>query len=72
MNRRFREVLTGAIVYFTIAAICYPSPAAAYVDPGSGSVIVTAILGAIGAVSYTFRKYLYRAKNFLNRRDKDK
>lgn len=70
MNKPRREVLEGAFVYFAIAAIACPTPALAYVDPGSGSVIVTAILGAIGAVGYTFRKYFYKAKKLLGSRDK--
>ena len=34
----------------------------AYVDPGSGSVIVTTVLGFIAAISYTFRKTFYNLK----------
>lgn len=37
----------------------------AYVDPGSGSVIVTTILGLIAAVGYTFRKAFYKFKRKL-------
>lgn len=35
----------------------------AYVDPGSGSALITAILGIIAAVSYSFRKWFYALKN---------
>ncbi len=42
-----------------------PSTAYAYVDPGSGSMIVTTILGLIAAVGYTFRKYFYRLKRYI-------
>jgi hypothetical protein len=45
-----------------------PAPAHAYVDPGTGSVITTAILGLFAAVAYTFRKYMYRIKDFLSGR----
>ncbi len=37
----------------------------AYIDPGSGSVIVTTVLGLIAAVGYTFRKYYFKLKNYL-------
>lgn len=54
---------------FVIIAICAVfgviEPAHAYVDPGSGSVIVTTILGVIGAIGYTLRKYLYRLKRLV-------
>ncbi len=42
-----------------------PGTALAYVDPGSGSVIVTTVLGLIAAVGYTCRKYFYKAKRKL-------
>lgn len=55
------------------AALLHAETAYAYIDPGSGSAIITAILGAIGAVGYTFRKYYYKIKNlFRKNADKDK
>jgi len=39
----------------------------AYVDPGSGSAIVTAILGGIAAVTYTLRKQFYKIKNLFKK-----
>lgn len=52
-------------------SLTYPTLAHAYVDPGSGSVIVTAILGAIGAVGYTFRKYFYRLRRLFSRKENE-
>ena len=43
----------------------FPSLAFAYVDPGSGSVIVTTILGLIAAIGYTFRKYYYKIRRMI-------
>ena len=40
-----------------------------YVDPGSGSVIVTAILGFLAAIGYTFRKYYYKIKNLFSKKN---
>lgn len=45
-----------------ISNLLLPSTAFAYVDPGSGSVIVTTILGLIAAIGYTLRKYFYKIK----------
>jgi hypothetical protein len=45
-----------------ISVLLAPTPAYAYVDPGSGSVIVTTVLGFISAIAYTFRKYFYTLK----------
>jgi hypothetical protein len=44
------------------------SPAYAYIDPGTGSVITTTILGFLGAVAYTVRKYFYRIGDFFSGR----
>lgn len=44
------------------------SPAYAYIDPGTGSVITTTILGFLGAVAYTTRKYFYRIGDFFSGR----
>ena len=48
-----------------LLVLVLPAPAHAYVDPGTGSVITTAILGLFAAVAYTFRKYMYRIKDYL-------
>jgi len=48
-----------------ISNLFLPTIAYAYVDPGSGSVIVTTILGLIAAISYTFRKYFYKIKRLI-------
>ena len=49
-----------------ISNVFFPSTALAYVDPGSGSVIVTTVLGLIAAVSYIFRKYFYKIKKMFD------
>ena len=49
-----------------ISNLFFPSIAFAYVDPGSGSVIVTTILGLIAAIGYTFRKYFYKIKRMAS------
>ena len=56
--------------YAILFAICVSltSPAYAYIDPGTGSVITTTILGFLGAVAYTARKYFYRIGDFFSGR----
>ena len=51
---------------YLISYLFFPSIAFAYVDPGSGSVIVTTILGLIAAIGYTFRKYFYKLKRMIS------
>jgi len=50
------------LLFGLIALAMYPQTAYAYVDPGSGSVIVTAILGLFAAIGYTVRKQFYKIK----------
>lgn len=41
----------------------------AYIDPGSGSVLMSAILGFTAAIAYTARKYFYKLKNIFSKSD---
>ena len=41
------------------------SQAHAYIDPGTGSVVTTAIIGFFAAIAYTGRKYFYRLKDAI-------
>jgi len=75
MNNRNKSHLRIPLYfkYVLIWILIEPSVAYAYIDPGSGSVIGTAILGFIAAISYTFRKYFYKLKRkiFGNKREVD-
>lgn len=50
---------------YVLLALLVPNLAFAYVDPGSGSVIVTTILGLIAAIGYTVRKNFYKIKRMI-------
>ena len=66
-----RFFLAGRRAALILAAAMMLAPGAhAYIDPGSGSAIITAILGAIGAVGYAARKYYYKVKNLFVKSDK--
>lgn len=41
-------------------------PAHAYLDPGTGSLIIQGIIGAIAAIGVTSRLYWYRIKAYFN------
>ncbi|ODA68682.1 hypothetical protein A7A08_00514 [Methyloligella halotolerans] len=55
------HVLGMSAVFFG----CMIAPAYAYIDPGSGSVLTTAIIGFFAAIAYTCRKYFYRLKSVV-------
>ena len=43
--------------------LIYSANAYAYIDPGSGSALITAILGFFAAIVYSFKKFFYNLKN---------
>ena len=67
MNNRKGMIasLLFAVQVLLISNLVFPGTAYAYVDPGSGGVIVTTILGFIAAIGYTFRKYFYKIKRMF-------
>ena len=42
----------------------------AYIDPGTGGIILQAIIGAIAATSLTIKIYWQKIKDFLKKRSK--
>ena len=60
-----RSHISMVVQVLLISNLLLPSTAHAYIDPGSGSVIVTTVLGLVAAVGYTFRKYFYKIKRSL-------
>ena len=64
-NKLAKLICVTSIKCLVIVCVVYIPSAYAYVDPGSGSVIVTTILGLIGAIGYTFRKYFYKVKRIF-------
>ena len=49
------------VILLTAANLLIVSfPAHAYLDPGTGSMMTTAILALLAAIVFTFRKYLYK------------
>jgi hypothetical protein len=51
---------------FAMSLLVLADPAYAYIDPGTGAAVTTAILGFFASIAYTFRKYMYRAKDLFS------
>jgi len=49
-------------------ALGFSTPAFAYLDPGSGSAIVSAIIGAFVAAGLVVKTYWYKFKSLFSRR----
>jgi len=52
-------------VVLTIAALGFTQPAFAYLDPSTGSMILSAILGIFASLGLALKTYWYRIKNFF-------
>ena len=62
------KIQTGLTVA-AILAVSVSANAHAYVDPGSGSAIMSAILGVFAAGAYMVRKQFYKLKNLFKKSD---
>ena len=60
------------IMLVTVSLLAMTNSAFAYLDPGTGSVVTTAILGFFAAIAYTARKYIYKIKDLFTGSPKGK
>jgi len=49
-------------------ALGFSSPAFAYLDPGSGSAIISAIIGAFVAAGLVVKTYWYKFRSLFSRK----
>ncbi len=56
-----------AFCLVAVVAIVVPAPAHAYLDPGSASMIVQMIIGAIAGVGIAVKVYWHKIKGFFDR-----
>ena len=54
-----RVMLRSAIFVFVVL-VAFEKPAAAYLDPGSGSMLLQALLGGVAALGVITRLYWHR------------
>ena len=58
----------GLIAAFTlIFSICITIPAYAYLDPGTGSMIIQVIIGVVAGALVTLKVFWSKIKAFFNR-----
>jgi len=58
-----RRILAAAALFLTMLA----QPAWAYLDPGTGSMIISAIVGLFATVGLAVKTYWYKIKAFLRK-----
>ncbi len=67
MNKAsFKELLCLSIIFYFSNTVS----ASAYIDPGSASAVITAILGFFAAAGFTIKKYFYKIKSFFIKEEK--
>ena len=71
MNRNSLDHAIGAAVLTAGFYLISTGPSYAYLDPGTGSMILTAILGLIAATTYTLKGYLARIKMLFRKGKND-
>ena len=55
------------ILLAVLAALCFPQPIQAYIDPGTGSYVFQIIIAAFVAVSFMVKVYWHKIKGFFRR-----
>jgi len=58
------------ICVFTLVLLLESSSAFAYLDPSTGSMVVSAIVGIIASIALALKTYWYKVKGLFNRDNK--
>ena len=62
MNIEYKLIRLTSALYL----IFFCSKANAYIDPGTGSLLLQGLIAGIAAGAYTLKLYWYRIKNFFS------
>ncbi|MBK22833.1 MAG: hypothetical protein CME70_02415 [Halobacteriovorax sp.] len=58
------------LILFSFFVSLIPASAFAYIDPGTGGIIVQVILGGIGGLILFFKLYWKKVKSFFSKEEK--
>ena len=59
-----------ALACLSALLLCLPSHAFAYLDPSTGSMVVSAIVGIFASIALAVKTYWYKIKGFFRRESK--
>ena len=62
-----RKTIGAAAVLAAISLGCFAPPAFAYLDPSTGSMILSAIVGIFATLGLALKTYWYKFKSFFGR-----
>ena len=60
-----RGCALGRIAFLLVAFLAVASPAYAYLDPGTGSMLLSAVIGVAAAVGLAVKMFWYRLVGFF-------
>ena len=66
MEKRRTMIACTALVWLLVMA----PPARAYLDPSTGGMIVSALVGLLASLGLALKTYWYRVRALLRRRDR--
>ena len=64
--------LKSKLFTYTLLAILAPTTAFAYIDPGTGSILIQGLIAAIAAIGVTLKLYWHRFVAFFRREESPK
>ena len=67
-NNKFRLFQSRLILVVLITSLLMPVSALAYLDPTTGSMLISAIVGLIASLALAIKTYWYRIKAFFKRK----
>jgi hypothetical protein len=58
--------MSNSVARLTLAALaCYASPAFAYIDPGTGSTLISAFVALLASAIFLIKTYWFKLKRLL-------
>lgn len=60
---------TSNIIVVTLSVAGFAPPAMAYLDPGTGGMIVSAIVGIFATIGLALKTYWYKLKSLFSRKE---
>jgi len=74
MNRRLKQaggMRPALALAVALGLLAFASSAFAYLDPSTGSMVVSAIVGIFASIALAVKTYWYRLKNLFKARSRD-
>lgn len=69
MTKRVRAYsMRSRLLLAALVALLLPVPALAYLDPSTGSMLISAIVGLFASLALAVKTYWYRIKAFFRRK----